>query len=102
MTSQLWKYDKYIHSGKFHAIISAGGDERKLTLAELRGRELHLVKKALAIAALTIERTPGPFQSASDMTDMKELLDRLIESDVELEHYARAAHISVTGEAPEG
>ena len=30
---------------------------------------------------------------------MKGLLDQLIESDVELEHYARAARIAVTGEA---
>ena len=69
-------------------------------MAEFRGRDLHLVKKALAIAVLSIERMPGPFQSGSDMTDMKGLLDQLIESDVELEHYARAAHIAVTGEAP--
>jgi len=60
-------------------------------------RDLHLVKKALAIAALTIERTPGPFQSASDMAGMKDLLDRMISSDGELAHYARAARIAVTG-----
>lgn len=70
-------------------------------MAEFGGRDLHLVKKALAIAVLAIERMPGPFQSGSDMADMKELLDQLIESDVELEHYARSAHIAVTGEAPE-
>ena len=38
---------------------------------EFRGRDLHLVKKALAIAVLAIERMPGPFQSGSDMTDMR-------------------------------
>lgn len=70
-------------------------------MAEFTGRDLHLVKKALAIAVLAIERVPGPFQSGSDMTDRKDLLDQLIASDVELEHYARAAHIAVTGEAPE-
>ena len=70
-------------------------------MAEFTGRDLHLVKKALAIAVLAIDRMPGPFQSGSDMTDMKYLLDRLIASDVELEHYARSAHIAVTGEAPE-
>jgi len=70
-------------------------------MAEFSGRDLHLVKKALAIAVLAIERMPGPFQSGSDMTDMKGLLDRLIESDVELEHYAVAAHIAVSGEAPQ-
>ena len=66
-------------------------------MAEFRERDLHLVKKALAIAVLSIERMPGPLQSGSDMADMK----GLIESDVELEHYARAVHIAVTGEAPE-
>lgn len=70
-------------------------------MAEFSGRDLHLAKKALAIAGLTIERMPRPFQSGSDMTDMKGLLDQLIESDVELEHHARAAHIAVTGEAPD-
>ena len=69
-------------------------------MAEFTGRDLHLVKKALAIAVLAIERMPGPFQSGSDMSDMKGLLDQLIESDVELEHYARAAHFAVTGQAP--
>ena len=67
-------------------------------IAELRGRDLHLVKKALAIAVLSIERQPGPFQSASDQSDMKALLDGLIENDTELAHYARAARIAVTGE----
>lgn len=66
-------------------------------MAEFTGRELHLVKKALAIAVLTIKRQPGPFQSASDQSDMKALLDRLMESDTELAHYARAARIAVTG-----
>jgi len=64
----------------------------------LDGRELHLVKKALAIAVLAIERQPGPFQSMSDQADMKAILDHLITSDTELAHYARAARIAVTGE----
>ena len=66
-------------------------------MAEVRERELHLVKKALAIAVLVIERQPGPFQSTSDQADMKSLLDRLIESEQELIHYTRAARIAVTG-----
>ena len=65
---------------------------------ELEMRDVHLVKKALAIAALVIQRTPGPFQSASDMSDMKDLLDRMISSDNELAHYARSASIAVTGQ----
>lgn len=56
------------------------------------------LKKALAIAVLTIEREPGPFQSASDQSDMKTLLDDMIEDDTELALYARAARIAVTGE----
>lgn len=67
-------------------------------MPELAGRDLHLVKKALAIAVLAIQRSPdGPFRSESDLTDIKSLLDEMIESDVELEHYARAARIAVTG-----
>ena len=67
-------------------------------MAEFTGRDLHLVKKALAIAVLAIERQPGPFQSASDQSDMKALLDDLIENDTELAHYAHAALNAVTGD----
>jgi hypothetical protein len=68
------------------------------TMPDLAGRDLHLVKKALAIAVLTIERSPdGPFRSDSDMADMKTLLDDMIESDVELAQYTRGAHIALTG-----
>jgi hypothetical protein len=66
-------------------------------MAEFTGRELHLVKKALAIAVLVIESTPEPFQSASDQADMKALLDQTIPSDTELAVYARAARIAITG-----
>ncbi len=66
-------------------------------MAGIAGRDLHLVKKALAISILVIERTDGPFQSASDMEDMKRLLDGMIEGDVESAHYLRAARIAVTG-----
>ena len=67
-------------------------------MAELTGRDLHPVKKLLAIAVGAIERQPGPFQSASDQSDMKALLEGLIENDTELAHYARAARIAVAGE----
>ena len=66
-------------------------------MAVFGDRELHLVKKALAIATLAIELQPGPFQSTSDQADMKALLDEIIESDVELAHYVRSARIAVTG-----
>jgi hypothetical protein len=59
-------------------------------------RELHLVKKAMAIAILAIERKPRPFQSMSDQADMEVMLDHLISSDTESIHYARAARIAVT------
>jgi hypothetical protein len=67
-------------------------------MAEFIDRDLHLFKKALAIAILSIEGKPSPFQSVSDQTDMKSLLDRHIASDVELAHYLRVARIVVTGE----
>lgn len=71
---------------------------KDIVMPELDTRDLHLVKKALAIAVLTIQRSPdGPFRSNSDRQDMKDLLDGMIVSDVELEHYARAARIAVTG-----
>lgn len=67
-------------------------------MPELAGRDLHLVKTALAISVLTIERSPaGPFRSDGDMADMNALLDGIIELDTELAHYARTAHIAVTG-----
>ena len=67
-------------------------------MAEFSDREMHLLKKALAIAVLAIERQPGPFQSFSDQADMKAMLDQIIRSDDELAMYVRAAKIAVTGE----
>ncbi|MGH7022224.1 MAG: hypothetical protein ACREEB_01390 [Caulobacteraceae bacterium] len=66
-------------------------------MAEVDLRDLHLIKKALAIAVLAIERMPGEFQSTSDQADMKALLDRLVTSDTEMAHYVRAARIAVSG-----
>jgi hypothetical protein len=54
------------------------------TVAELNPRELRLIKKALEIAVLAVERMPGEFQSSSDQADMKALLDQMIGSDTEL------------------
>jgi hypothetical protein len=56
------------------------------------------VKKALAIAALAIERQPGEFQPFTDQADMKALLAVLIENDVELEHFGSSANMAVTGD----
>lgn len=66
-------------------------------MAELTGRDLHLIKKALSIAVLAMERRPGPFQSGSDQADMKRLLDQLIASDAEMAHYARSARLVMDG-----
>lgn len=69
-------------------------------MPEFDPRDMHLIKKALAISILAIERMDGPFQSVSDQADMKALLDRLITSDAELVMYMQAAQIAVTGERP--
>ncbi|MFC3651311.1 hypothetical protein ACFONN_07135 [Dyella humi] len=70
-------------------------------MATIELRDLHLVKKALAIAVLVMESQSGPFKSSSDQFDMKLLLERLT-NDAELEHYTRAALIAVTGKPSEG
>jgi hypothetical protein len=64
----------------------------------VHGTRFASCEKALAIAALAIEEQPGPFQAGSDLSDMKALLDELIENDTELAYYARAARIAVRGE----
>jgi hypothetical protein len=90
MGAKMWLC--FIAGGRAQAFdLLARGDG----MAEFRGRDLHLVKKALAIAA--IERQPGQFQPFSDQTDVKALLEALIENDVELEHCARSARMAVTG-----
>lgn len=57
-------------------------------MAEFTGRDLDLVRKALAIAALAIDKQPGLFHSGSDLRDMKALLDEIIENDTELAYDA--------------
>lgn len=67
-------------------------------MAQFSGRDLHLVKKALCLSILAMEELPdGPFKPASDVTDMKALLEDLMPGDVELQHYMRSAHIALTG-----
>lgn len=66
-------------------------------MPEFHGRDLHLVKKALCIAVLTMEMHPHELQSESDNDDMKLLLDRLFSNDAELAFYMNSARISVTG-----
>jgi hypothetical protein len=68
-------------------------------MATFELRDLHLVKKALAISVLVMEQQSGPFQSSSDILDMKLLLERLTDT-AELEHYMRSAQIAVTAKPP--
>jgi hypothetical protein len=67
-------------------------------VVQIEGRQLHLVKKALAIATLAIEQQEdGPFRPSSDQADMKELLGALISSEMELETYIQSARIVIRG-----
>jgi hypothetical protein len=65
-------------------------------MAEFTSREMHVIKRALAIAALAVERvTEG---SHSDDANLKALLIKLVKSDVELVMYVREARIALTVE----
>lgn len=66
-------------------------------MANIEMRDLHLVKKALSIAVLVLERQYGPMQAPDDLFDMKLLLERLT-GGTELEHYAKGARIVVLGD----
>jgi len=66
-----------------------------------RDRQLHFVKKALAMATLTIELQPGLSQSNSDHAGMKALLKEIAESDVEIAYCVLAAQIAITGKPEE-
>lgn len=65
-------------------------------MASLDLRDMHLIKKALAISVLVLEKQTGPFGSPNDLLDMKLLLERLMDIQ-ELEHYMRSAQIAVMG-----
>jgi len=65
-------------------------------VAEFTSREIHLIKRALAIATLAVERATD--RSHSGDADMKALLVKLVESDVELVMYVREARIELTRE----
>jgi hypothetical protein len=63
----------------------------------LTDRQLHLVKKALAMASLGIEPLPGRAQPTSDYADTKALLREIAESEVEFAYYFIAARMAITG-----
>ena len=69
------------------------GENAKL----LADRQLHLVKKALALAMLAIEPPPGWVQPTSDYADLKARLREITESEVELSYYFIAARMAITG-----
>ncbi|WP_426387660.1 hypothetical protein [Sphingobium sp. R-21] len=61
-------------------------------------RDLHLVKKALCLSVLVIEKQPeGPFRPDSDLADLKDLADRLLPGDTELALYMRSARLVLNG-----
>ena len=64
---------------------------------EFTGRDVHLVKKALAIAALSISQLPGSYQRGSDITDITGLPGQLIASDVEVNEYVHGTRIFKAG-----
>lgn len=69
---------------------------------DLSGRDMHLIKKALAIGVAAIEQQPeefGVIRALSDQRDMKDLLDRIVD-DGEMETYTRSAIIVMTGKVP--
>ena len=67
-------------------------------MREYNGRELHIIKRALAVALAALEKAPDTeFRPNSDIADMKVLLGRMIRSDAELESVARSARLALTG-----
>lgn len=61
-------------------------------------RDLHLVKKALCLSVLVIEKQPeGPFRPDLDLADLKDLADRLLPGDTELALYMRSARLVLNG-----
>ncbi|MCC4252582.1 hypothetical protein LL251_09135 [Sphingobium naphthae] len=70
-------------------------------MANIVERDLHLVKKALCLSIITIERQPeGAYRPDSDLSDMKMLAERLMANDTELAHYLRSAQIILSGGPP--
>jgi len=67
-------------------------------MAEFSDREIHIIKRALAIATLAVERDGE--RSRSCAADIKLLLTKLVESDVELLMYVREARVALEGLEP--
>lgn len=67
-------------------------------MGQFEGRDLLLLKKALSLAILVIEARPdGPFKPESDLLDMKDLADRMMPGNVELEHFLSSARRILRG-----
>lgn len=89
------------HRASWNGRAWSGVTKRVRAMAEFHLRELHLVKKALCISVLAIERQDGPFQSFSDLADMKAMIEDLVPGDVALANFMRSAHIALTGCPPD-
>ncbi|KMO37572.1 hypothetical protein VP06_07810 [Methylobacterium aquaticum] len=59
-------------------------------------RMWHIINKALAVAIVAMEHQ-HEYQSWSDLSDMKLLLEDRLEDDLDLAMYMRAARISALG-----
>jgi hypothetical protein len=62
-----------------------------MNTSSLTGRQHHLIAKALAYAVNVIDALPKEHKALSDQADMKDLLEQMLVSDVELETYQRTA-----------
>jgi hypothetical protein len=61
--------------------------------------EMHHLRKALAIAIAVLEERPRDVQGFAGMDEMKAAFDRLVETDLDREMYARQARVALTGAA---
>jgi hypothetical protein len=68
-------------------------------MTEFSKSEMHHLTKALAITVEMLEKQPRDIQSFAGLDEMKAILDRLIESDIEREMYSRQARVAITGSA---
>jgi hypothetical protein len=61
--------------------------------------EVHAIKKALAIAISMLEQKHRDVQSFANLDEMNAIFDKLVNSDIERETYARQVRVALTGAA---
>ena len=67
-------------------------------MTDFTGRDLHVIKRALAVAVAAFNSAPQTaFVPYADVADMKRLLADLMPSDVEMEVSMRSARMALTG-----